>query len=814
MAGKHSESGKSRDPSLQRDELIGVSTAVLALLVMASLATYSPRDPGFFTSAGGTILHNKLRLPGAFFADALISSFGYLAFALPAFLAWVAAGYLLRRGWPIRAGRATGLALLFVAVSGFLNAVVPVGPRPWAALPGGYLGSILWEGLGDALGGVGAALILVLFFLAGLVLGAGVSVTAAARTTGGLVARAATGVADSFGMIVQRLRRRRERKSAEPRPVRKPKVPRAAEPEPEPEEGEEEEPTAPAWEAPRISTPGPRAAASVPEEEPDAPEEPPTAEATAGPSAEPAPRDDIRVVERSEGKPTHEPAKPKPFALPFPEFAGEYELPPTSLLDQHPDARSTVDRDLLMRNSRALEEKLAHFNVDGKVVEVRPGPIVTMYEFEPAPGVRVTTVANLEKDLALALKASRIRIVAPLPERGTIGIEVPNRDREIVYLREILESPEFQDTKAKIPIAIGKDIFGRPAITDLTEMPHLLVAGTTGSGKSVFLNCVVLSLLYRHTPTQVRILLVDPKMLEFQDYDGIPSLLLPVVTNTNKASAVLRQAVDEMERRYRLMADMGVRDLEGYNAKVEKKNQAPEMKRVYSSDEEGRDIVDEEPILIQRLPYIVLIIDEFADLMMVAPKDIMESVQRLAQMARAAGIHLILATQRPSKDVITGDIKANMAARITFQLRTKIDSRVILDCNGAEALLGMGDMLFLPSKNPKLQRLHGAYVSEREIKRVIEFVQRAGGPVPVETLFTEEAPAPDAAADNGEFFDEKYEDAKRLVNESERATISYVQRILKIGYNRAARMIEQMERDGLISPPDHTGMREIYHERF
>jgi S-DNA-T family DNA segregation ATPase FtsK/SpoIIIE len=798
-----------------RDEVIGLLVLGASLMALLALVSHDPDDGSWCASApAGVAANNYLGRVGAELSCTLHYVLGLAAYVVPVLLAWIAASYFLRRGFPIRAQRAIGAVILLLSACGLLDLDLTPWARESVGEKGGLLGLAIGQGLSAVVAPIGAHVVLVLMFLVGIVLAVRVTVSGATAKAYGVFGRAAARVGSSIVVAFERARRRRERRRGKPDDVppveARPKRSRKAAPEIEPEAGEE--PPSPAWEAPRITTGTRREESAVSDE---SVEEPDTDFVADGPleEDETEPEPEIRVIPPAPEKPAA-PAKP-PRQFSFPEFSGTYELPPLDLLDAHTDSHGTVDRELLVRNSRALEEKLAHFDVDGKVVEVRPGPIVTMYEYEPAPGVRVTKVANLDRDLALALKASRIRIVAPLPERGTIGIEVPNRDREVVYLREILESAEFQESKAKIPIAIGKDIFGRPSVTDLAEMPHLLVAGTTGSGKSVFLNCVVLSLLYKHTPEQVRILLVDPKMLEFQDYDGIPSLVLPVVTNVGKASAVLRQAVEEMERRYHLMADMGVRDLEGYNAKVDKKNANPEMRRVYSSDDEGREIVDEEPILLTKLPYVVLIIDEFADLMMVAPKDIMESVQRLAQMARAAGIHLILATQRPSKDVITGDIKANMAARITFQLRTKTDSRVILDCNGAESLLGMGDMLFLPSKNPKLQRLHGAYVSEREIKRVIEFVRRAGGPMPVETVFTAEENGGAARPDeDGDFFDEKYEDAKRLVKESERATISYVQRILKVGYNRAARMIEQMERDGLISAPDHQGNREIYAEKF
>ncbi|MCW8892535.1 MAG: DNA translocase FtsK, partial [Deltaproteobacteria bacterium] len=400
-------------------------------------------------------------------------------------------------------------------------------------------------------------------------------------------------------------------------------------------------------------------------------------------------------------------------------------MPIASLLDHEGGEPKAIDRDSLTMAARILEKKLLDFGVEGDVVEVKPGPVVTMYEFAPAPGVKVNKIAGLQDDLAMALQAVSIRIVAPIPGRGVVGIEIPNKDREIVYLKEIIESEVFQRSGSRLAMALGKDIFGQVVVADLAKMPHLLVAGSTGSGKSVSINTIILSLLYRATPDDVRLIMIDPKMLELSIYEGIPHLLLPVVTNPKKASLALAWAVREMERRYQLMAAKGVRNIDGYNRKLAK--EAKNLKDL--PPEPVEELFDEqiEPPLVStpeeelehvHLPYIVVIVDELADLMMVAGREIEESIARLAQMARAAGIHLILATQRPSVDVITGLIKANFPTRISFKVFSRTDSRTILDSMGAETLLGMGDMLFLPPGVGYLQRVHGAFVSELEVQRV------------------------------------------------------------------------------------------------
>jgi len=510
-------------------------------------------------------------------------------------------------------------------------------------------------------------------------------------------------------------------------------------------------------------------------------------------------------------------------AFEFIKSDGHHQTPPLSLLDAPQVTGKRLDKESLTMNARLLEKKLKDFGVDGEVVEICPGPVITMYEFAPGPGIKVSRIAGLADDLSMALQALSIRIVAPIPGKGVVGIELPNRDREMVSLREIFNSEEFHQRKMKLPLALGKDIAGAPLVTDLARMPHLLVAGATGSGKSVSINTMILSLLYTATPNDVRIIMVDPKMLELSVYEGIPHLLLPVVTNPKKASLALKWAVEEMGRRYRLMSDKGVRNIDSYNKQLEREekelaeNQVKEVVVV----EEVEDLPAEDEAAIQaflnkdeeldhgHLPYIVVIVDELADLMMVAGREIEESIARLAQMARAAGIHLILATQRPSVDVITGLIKANFPARISFQVSSKIDSRTILDCNGAESLLGAGDMLFLPPGTSRMQRSHGAFVSDAEVQRVVEFLKKQGKPVYEKSIL--EMKSSDEKGGDDEEVDDRYDDAVALVAEARQASISMVQRRLRIGYNRAARIIEKMEQEGIVGPSDGTSKpREVF----
>ncbi len=478
--------------------------------------------------------------------------------------------------------------------------------------------------------------------------------------------------------------------------------------------------------------------------------------------------------ERREKKPVQELLFPDEIEM------GSYKLPPVTLLDPVEKREIKVDKDSVQLNARILEKKLKDYGIEGKVVEVRPGPVITMYEFEPAPGVKVSRIANLADDLAMALSAVSIRIIAPIPGKAVVGIEIPNKVRETVYLREIIESDAFSGSRNLLALSLGKTISGESFVAELTKMPHLLVAGSTGSGKSVSLNTMICSVLFKATPLNVRFMMIDLKRLELSPYEGIPHLLLPVIKDAKSAKTALRWLVDEMERRYEVMAEKNVRNIDKYNQKMVKG--------------EG-DI----------MPYIVVVIDELADLMMVSSKEVEEYIARLAQMARASGIHLILATQRPSVDVLTGIIKANFPARISFQVTSKVDSRTILDANGAESLLGSGDMLFMAPGAGKLQRVHGPFVTEGEIKRIVEFLGKQGTPGDGGPILEEKE-----EVDNEEDLnDEKYEEALEFVYERGEASISMIQRRFRIGYNRAARIVERMEREGVVGPSTGIKPREV-----
>jgi S-DNA-T family DNA segregation ATPase FtsK/SpoIIIE len=500
-----------------------------------------------------------------------------------------------------------------------------------------------------------------------------------------------------------------------------------------------------------------------------------------------------------------------------------FVLPTLSMLDYKPPETTTYDRELLKRNAQILETKLLDYKVKGKVVEIHPGPVITMYEFMPAPGVKVSAIANLANDLAMALSAISIRIVAPIPGKNVVGIEIPNATRETVWLKEILSDAGYARAKSKLTLALGKDIVGNPSTMDLAKAPHLLVAGATGAGKSVAINSFVVSLLYKAEPSDVRLIMVDPKMLELSIYEGIPHLLLPVVTDPKQAATALKWAVREMERRYKLMADMGVRNLAGFNQKVvqlleDPSQRLPERLRLAKLKREAKGEVDPKGQILdgdgkplEKLPAIVVIIDELADLMMVASKEVEHCIARLAQMARAAGIHLILATQRPSVDVITGLIKANFPTRISFRVASQIDSRTILDHKGAEALLGMGDMLFLPPGSA-LQRVHGCYVSEEEVHTVVAHLKEQGSPeYDMGILASDDDEGGDDAPVSDGDGDGLYNQAVRIAIEERYISTSRLQRKLKIGYNRAARIIEQMEENGIIGPSDGTSRpREVF----
>jgi len=494
-----------------------------------------------------------------------------------------------------------------------------------------------------------------------------------------------------------------------------------------------------------------------------------------------------------------------------PVHPGQYWLPDLTLLDTYETDIAKPDWKRLEQNGAVLEEKLADFGVQGKVVGINPGPVITMYEYAPAPGIKISRIAGLADDLSMALKAISVRVVAAIPGKAAVGIEIPNLKRELVSLKAVLESEIFSLAVAPLTIALGKDITGQPFVTNLGRMPHLLIAGATGTGKSVCINTILISLLFRNTPEELRLLLIDPKRIELNSFEGLPHLIHPVVTDAKMATRALRWAVEEMERRYKMLADKNVRNIEAYNRELarEKPQKGKEVEKQLETGE-----LSDAGLQHYRLPYVVIIIDELADLMMVASREVEESITRLAQMARAAGIHLVLATQRPSVDVLTGIIKANISTRISFQVSSKIDSRTILDGSGAEALLGAGDMLFQPPGTAKLQRIHGAFVSDAEIVRLTEHWKSQklfDDPLKGRVDLREEAAAGEIAQEE---LDEKYEDAVQLVMETRQASISMLQRRLRVGYNRAARMIEVMEQQGIVSPSDGIKPREVLGRRL
>jgi S-DNA-T family DNA segregation ATPase FtsK/SpoIIIE len=583
----------------------------------------------------------------------------------------------------------------------------------------------------------------------------------------------------------------------------------------------------------------------------------PPAAASAGAPASGAPRTPLIVAPKAPPKPTKRPGEQFQFA----DGRTSFSLPPLDVLEAETKKRSSLDQDAFLATAEKLRAKLADFGIHGEVVEIRPGPVVTMYEYAPGPGIKVSKIAALADDLAMAMEAMRVRIVAPIPGKGVVGIEVPNRDRETVFLKEIAEQDAFTKSGSKLAMCVGKDIEGMPYVFDLAKAPHLLIAGTTGSGKSVAVNSMIMSILLKATPEEVRFIMVDPKMLELSVYEGIPHLLLPVVTDPKKAALALRWAVEEMERRYTLMSAAGVRNIAGYNKMVEsappdarakgrrgleaRVRKAVEVEDALPAEdadglgvaapsepaedarepllgedgEEGMDAGDlsasgggaeDGPEAPTKLPYIVVIIDELADLMMVASREVETYVARLAQMARAAGIHLMVATQRPSTDVVTGIIKANFPTRISFMLRSKPDSMTILGTIGAEALLGMGDMLIMPPTSAHLQRVHGAYVSEGEIKKAVDHLKAQGKPVYDETILKpRDEEGGGGGGEEDELSDALYDQALAAVSDMRQVSISMLQRKMRIGYNRAARMIERMERDGVVGPADGAKPREV-----
>jgi DNA segregation ATPase FtsK/SpoIIIE, S-DNA-T family len=738
-----------------REGVLWVSWA-LALILLWALVSYDAADPGFASTGSGRGISNAAGPVGAWLSSFLYVLFGHAAYLFPVLLA--GAGWLAlksRASSELPAGRVIGLRiggfLVMLATSCGL-ATMHFAGNGLPETAGGILGQLAGLGLASVLSFLGATLLLLALWLAGVSMFTGVSWLAVMDRVG----RMTLSTVSAAQRSIESLRDRVEgRKAAQAR-----------------QESVE------------------RKKQSVVRKSP--------------PRIEPA----LAPVEKSE-------RVEKERQAPLFETPAPGEIPPLGLLDDAPPKVGGYSEEALEAMSRLVELKLRDFGVEVEVVAVHPGPVVTRFELAPAPGVKVSQISNLAKDLARALSALAVRVVEVIPGKPTVGLEIPNESRELVTLGEILTSRAYDEMKSPLALALGKDIGGLPSVADLARMPHLLIAGTTGSGKSVAINAMVLSLLYKATPDQVRLIMVDPKMLELSVYEGIPHLLAPVVTDMKEAANALRWCVAEMERRYRLMATLGVRNIGGYNRKLKDAEQRGEpLRDPFFKPEEHLE--GTEAPLLEPLPYIVVVVDELADMMMVVGKKVEELIARLAQKARASGIHLILATQRPSVDVITGLIKANIPSRIAFQVSAKVDSRTILDQMGAESLLGHGDMLFLPPGTGVPQRVHGAFVSDAEVHRVVKHLKAAGPPVYLdEVLEGPSQPIPGLSPQaGGEFADEGeqdplYDEAVRIVTETRKASISGVQRRLKIGYNRAARLVETMEEAGLVGPLQSNGSREV-----
>ena len=765
-------------------DFFGVVALAFTVFSLMALITFSPDDPSFNKSVTGMDVTNSAGMVGAYFSDGLARIFGSGSFFFPVitlFLSWVLVRgkdfhnlpLVFSSGLLFLIGLCSLLAIQF-KVDPFFGTAVPVGGLVGHGL-GGFL--VTW------LNASGAVLtLLTLLFVAFLVM-TRIPVNVLVEAIGKLsrVLGSATMltlvaiknmVLKSVSLIcywiVKFQTARQEMREANKAPV-EPVIVTRSQLEPE-----------------------------------------------------------VKIIEKKEKKKKAQEEKAEfvvqeNFA--FMGTSGKYQVPPLALLENPPPGRDTQDekaREEILASSAILEKKLKDFGIEGRVVQVLPGPVITLFEYEPAPGVKVSRIVSLADDLSLAMRCVGLRILAPVPGKPVVGIEIPNIRRETIYFKDVMTSESFQESESKLTLVIGKDITGEPAVQDLATTPHLLMAGSTGSGKSVGLNAMICSILLNATPEEVKMIMIDPKMLELSVYDGIPHLISPVVTNPKKAAAALQWAVNEMESRYKMMAEKGVRNIGGFNELAEKlqKEYEQELKKREKAnkgvkpenaddveEDEEEEIIPEPPA---KLPYIVILIDELADLMMVASKGVEDSLTRLAQMARAAGIHLIVATQRPSVDVLTGIIKANFPTRMSYKVTSRVDSRTILDAMGADKLLGKGDMLFLPPGTSKLHRLHGVMVSDEEIQRIVDFIKKQAKPHYQEDIFDSVVEEEKNNGDEEEEFDEKYDEALAIVAKDRQASISYIQRRLRIGYNRAARIIETMEREGVVGPSDGVKPREVY----
>ncbi|MGE5548169.1 MAG: DNA translocase FtsK 4TM domain-containing protein [Solirubrobacterales bacterium] len=767
----------------------GVVLLVGGLAAAAALATADPHDPSLNTAGNGPIA-NVLGRFGATLADLLTQFFGLGAvIAVVAMVAW-GLRIVVRAEAPARWGWRIAVLPLAVAISSMALSALPLpAPHLLPAGSGGALGRLASAAVTRLLpADLGWTVILVSGLLAVIATVFCLGLTAGDWRGIGRVGRRSIDVAVATGHAAAAMRRSVAAPAAEPALQRREPQMAARRWQ---DDDEEDEPLPAARPLPAVAV----------DDEDDELEHLPVPGALVEPKRPPP----------AAGK-RERAARQGTLDLGGPLSPG-YDLPPLTLLAMPQNqGLAHVNQDALAQNAKLLESVLEDFGVNGKVVKVRPGPVVTLYELEPAPGTKTSRVIGLADDIARSMSALSVRI-ATIPGRSVIGIELPNARREIVFLRELLAAEQFEKSGARLTLVLGKDIGGGPVMVDLARMPHLLIAGTTGSGKSVAVNTMILSLLYRLTPEECRLIMIDPKMLELSVYDGIPHLLAPVVTEPGKAVVALKWAVREMEDRYRAMSQLGVRNIAGYNQRLgEARERGEQLTRTVQTGfdpDTGKPIYEEQLLELKPLPFIVVIVDEMADLMLVAGKDIEAAVQRLAQMARAAGIHLIMATQRPSVDVITGTIKANFPTRISFQVTSKIDSRTILGEQGAEQLLGQGDMLYMAAGG-RITRVHGPFVSDEEVEKVVDHLRSQGEPAYVEAVTEEEDQAfGEGGGSGGGSGDDLYDQAVALVAREGKASTSFIQRHLQIGYNRAARLIERMEAEGVVGKPNHVGKREV-----